>query len=75
MASHASKERAYDSLTLLCGECGEHLLLMGGDGWWYEVPGRTFECGGCGHRLTLGSRIVPMSERGQSSLPNGPGHR
>lgn len=75
MASHAGTKRTRDTLTLRCGECGEHLLLLGRGGAWYEVPGRTFECGGCGHELSLGSRIVPETHQEERRLSNGPGHR
>lgn len=78
MASHARTEDVRDTLALRCGECGERLLLLGREGGWYERPGRTFECGGCGNELSLGSRIVVgarSEERRETWLPEGPGHR
>jgi hypothetical protein len=77
LASHAETRDVRETLTLRCGECGERLMLLGREGGWYEVPARTFECGGCGHELSLGSRIVPGSQTGERSstspLPDGPG--
>lgn len=48
-----------DELMLRCSECGERVVLLGRGAGWYETAGRTFPCGGCGNRLSLGSRIVP----------------
>ena len=59
MTARARTEETRDELMLRCGECGERLVLLGRQGRWYEAPGRTYECGGCGNALSLGSRIVP----------------
>ena len=67
MTARVKVEEAQDRLVLRCGECGERLVLLGRRGGWYEVPGRTFECGGCGHEVRLGSRIVPGARSGARS--------
>jgi hypothetical protein len=59
LTARARIEETRDDLMLRCGECGERLVLLGRRGGWYEAPGPTFECGGCGNQLSLGSRIVP----------------
>ena len=49
-------------LVLECGGCGERLLLLGREDYWYGEGRRAFSCGGCGGQLALCARIVVVAD-------------
>jgi predicted RNA-binding Zn-ribbon protein involved in translation (DUF1610 family) len=48
---------ASDHIVLECGECGEHLFLLGREGDWTKEQRDAFACSACGETVTLAHRV------------------
>lgn len=48
---------ASGQIVLECGECGEHLILLGRGEDWPKEHRDAFDCHGCGKTVTLAHRV------------------